>query len=571
MNNCHHNRKSKIKLSTFNQDVTLISLFTLLTFFGWPQYQQWHSARAEALEQAESVRQAQAEADEEATRLRGEVEVALAAGDLTGAGRLLSELEGRGASAADLRARYEGLASAREARARAGEAEVLREDVAARYDADGEGLRDAFQAMESAWRTAERATGDGAWGEALSGYDRVLREGHALLQLKSERESARETRAAVESLLPEVRRLVERTDEAEARRGLASAEAGLREGMSLYDRGAFAEASAKFEEAGATLRQAQGRAEAVLAERQPRLRLVAVVNGREVPATVRLGDGREFRTPQVFALNPGDTLRGEVTYEAGGVRYRPERVELTADWRGVREHRVVLEEMRGPVRGQDYSVDLGGGVKMEFVWIGALNAWVGKYEVTNGEFRRFRSGHNSGEFTRNNRTLSLNGDRQPVVQVSYNDAVAFTQWLSGRSGVGEHGVRARLLTGDEWTAIARCGTNREFPWGDSWPPTRGNYSDLTAREQLGFTGIDGYRDGFGVTAPVDQSGRNEWGLYGVGGNVWEWTSEQSGSSRVLRGASWSGYSRGLLRVEYRHSNDPSRRHITYGFRVLLSP
>jgi formylglycine-generating enzyme required for sulfatase activity len=230
---------------------------------------------------------------------------------------------------------------------------------------------------------------------------------------------------------------------------------------------------------------------------------------------------------------------------------------------------VVLDEFKGPVRGQDYSVDLGGGVTMEFVWISALNAWVGKYEVTNGEFRRFRSGHSSGDYTRNNRTLSLNGDRQPVVQVSFEDAEAFTQWLSGRAGVGEHGARARLLTGDEWTAIARCGTNREYPWGDGWPPTRGNYNDLTAREQLEFTGIDGYRDGFAVSAPVEQSGRNEWGLYGVGGNVWEWTSEQIGSSRVLRGASWGPYDRDLLRVGSRGTAPPSNRLNDSGFRVLL--
>ena len=209
------------------------------------------------------------------------------------------------------------------------------------------------------------------------------------------------------------------------------------------------------------------------------------------------------------------------------------------------------EELRGPVR-ENYTVDLGGGVVMEFVWIAAINAWVGKYEVTNGEFRRFRSGHNSSN--------NFNGERQPVVQVSYDDAVAFTQWLSGRSGVGEHGVRARLLTGNEWTAIARCGTNREYPWGNSMPPTRGNYSN----------GISGYSSGAGRTVNVEQSGRNEWGLYGVGGNVWEWTSDQSRSWRVLRGASWLNSGPGNLRVEGRDSTRPSDRNGSIGFRVVLS-
>jgi formylglycine-generating enzyme required for sulfatase activity len=188
-------------------------------------------------------------------------------------------------------------------------------------------------------------------------------------------------------------------------------------------------------------------------------------------------------------------------------------------------------EPSAPVAGQDYAVDLGDGVTMEFVWVAALNAWVGKYEVTNEEFRRFRAEHDSGDFEEDNRKFSLNGPRQPVVRVSYDSAVAFAEWLSEREGIRGSGSRVRLLTGSEWTAIARCGTNRRFPWGEGMPPTRGNYSDLTAREVFGrgWPSLDGYRDGNPVAAPVEQSGRNEWGLYGVGGNVWEWTSELSGA------------------------------------------
>lgn len=68
---------------------------------------------------------------------------------------------------------------------------------------------------------------------------------------------------------------------------------------------------------------------------------------------------------------------------------------------------------------------------------------------------------------------------------------------------------------------------------------------------------------------VEQSGRNKWGLYGVSGNVWEWTSESSGLLRVPRGASWSHYSPDYLRVGYRHTPPPSRpkrgaRHVLEG-------
>lgn len=131
-------------------------------------------------------------------------------------------------------------------------------------------------------------------------------------------------------------------------------------------------------------------------------------------------------------------------------------------------------------------------------------------------------------------------------------------------------MRARLLSSDEWTAIARCGKNRDFPWGDGWPPTRGNYHGQEAASSV-WDKISGFRDAFPVTAPVEQSGKNEWGLYGVGGNIWEWTSEQSGSSRSVRGGSWISSSQVHLQLEYRINVNQSTRFFSYGFRVLLAP
>ncbi len=76
----------------------------------------------------------------------------------------------------------------------------------------------------------------------------------------------------------------------------------------------------------------------------------------------------------------------------------------------------------------DLSFDLGHGEKLDLIWIASLNGWVSKYEVTNGQYRRYKNRHDSGEYE----GQSLNGKDQPVVHVSYNDAEAYTVWLNGK-------------------------------------------------------------------------------------------------------------------------------------------
>jgi hypothetical protein len=227
---------------------------------------------------------------------------------------------------------------------------------------------------------------------------------------------------------------------------------------------------------------------------------------------------------------------------------------------------VTLEEITGPELGLDYAFDLGGGEKLELVWVGALNGWVGKYEVTNGQYRRFKSGHNSGEYKGHN----LNGSEQPVVEVSFNDAEAYAKWLNDKfSAELPGGYRFGLPNKSQWMTYAQCGDGRKYPWGNSMPPKYGNYADSAAKGSFSWSAIDGYRDGHAVAAPVSSSGRNDWGLYGVGGNVWEWTTETSGSSRVVRGASWGNRIGYDLRCERRRYDVPSSRYYYIGFRVVL--
>lgn len=204
---------------------------------------------------------------------------------------------------------------------------------------------------------------------------------------------------------------------------------------------------------------------------------------------------------------------------------------------------------------------------MEFVWVKALDCWVGKYEVTNEEYRKFKPKHDSKSFGK----YSLNGDRQPAVYVNFDDASEYAKWLNQREQKANRlpaGYRYRLPTRQEWTAFSQCGDSRIYPWGDSMPPKYGNYS---GQESASDNKIEGYNDSFPVTCPVENSGRNEWGLYGVGGNVWECTVKSASDLTfdAWRGASWSYSIADCLTCTAPGVSSPSYRIHGFGFRLVL--
>ncbi len=220
----------------------------------------------------------------------------------------------------------------------------------------------------------------------------------------------------------------------------------------------------------------------------------------------------------------------------------------------------------GPVAGQNWTSPSTG---MEFIWIDQMGIWVGKYEVTNAEYRKKDPNHDSGEYEGH----SLNGDRQPVVEVNFDDGNAYAAWLTEQDTDKLGGARYRLPTRDEWTAFAECGDEREYPWGNNWPPISGQAGNYHGQEGAGsWPKISGYNDGFPVTAPVDELWENPWGLKGVGGNVWEMTGRTAGGGfDAWRGASWDVNIRDGLRCAYRGGSVGSDRFSGNGFRLVLSP
>lgn len=223
--------------------------------------------------------------------------------------------------------------------------------------------------------------------------------------------------------------------------------------------------------------------------------------------------------------------------------------------------------------------------------------YISIHEVTNGQFRKFRASHRSGIVGQH--TLDL--DNQPVVNVAWEDAVQFCNWLSAQEGLppayerkGDTFVAVnpmtkgyRLPTDAEWEWVARYsggGELRRYPWGQALPvtPSSGNYADANAR-LLVQNVIPGYDDGFAVTAPVGKFPPNPLGIFDMGGNVAEWVHDyyvvapsstevvvdpmgpSEGTQHVIRGSSWKHSSVTDLRLSARDFGTNARNDL--GFRI----
>ena len=223
-----------------------------------------------------------------------------------------------------------------------------------------------------------------------------------------------------------------------------------------------------------------------------------------------------------------------------------------------------------PVEGQPWVTQTG---QMEFVWVPPMRMWVGRFEVANEEYLRKDPQHDSGDF----RELSLKEPRQPVVRVNFDDAVAFAAWLTDQeraAGKLPEGWRYRLPSRMEAIEYTRAGMAAVYPWGEAWPPNRGNYGDTTlAMAFRDLQTIADYQDGFAVTAPVEASGENAWGLFGAGGNVWETTSKVAGGAEFggWQGGGWDDHSPSRMGCEMTYGFLGNARGAVNGFRLVLAP
>jgi len=191
---------------------------------------------------------------------------------------------------------------------------------------------------------------------------------------------------------------------------------------------------------------------------------------------------------------------------------------------------------------------------------------MGKFAVTQAQYQAVM-GKNPSFFE---------GEKSPVEQVSWHDAIAFCQKLSEKTG-----KHYRLPSEAEWEYACRTRTTTPFHFGSTLTPELANYRCEAVYDR----GIKG--ESVGETTPVGSFGvANAFGLFDMHGNVWEWCldhwhsnyedapidggawlTDEKDATRLLRGGSWN-YSPRNCRSAVRNLSSPDTRDINFGFRVV---
>ena len=190
------------------------------------------------------------------------------------------------------------------------------------------------------------------------------------------------------------------------------------------------------------------------------------------------------------------------------------------------------------------------------------NILLSKTEFTVGEWKLYLRAEGLPDWTQPDLEFEQN-DEHPVVNVSWNDAKTFCEWL-----VRATGRQWRLPTNQEWEAAAGA---TKYPWGDHYPPSWNDGNYAVAQDGRGDPqriGLDGIKG----TAPVGSFKANMLGFYDLGGNVNEWMwdgMEKKTGKQVFRGGNWHDDQRACT-VTYRLRTVPRHRGNDLGFRLAVS-
>jgi formylglycine-generating enzyme required for sulfatase activity len=353
-------------------------------------------------------------------------------------------------------------------------------------------------------------------------------------------------------------------------------------------------------------------------------RFVGRVDGSNVEFTAVLEFGGEPMAAVYRATIDGNTMSGTIDFglygratftghrgrrpealqpaSAGGIQGSAQTAGITAardgEVFGVMHDDLLLPEMLAIPAGHFRMGNNSPAVKPEFgsdfahVHTVSVSAFrMSRFLVTNAQYLAFSTA------TKRDLSLPPKGWRNyvthypnhPVVNVNFDDAVAYTTWLTTVTG-----APVRLPTEAEWEYAARSGTaGQNFVFGDEWQARAANTATWHIGKLVDRDGWKSWWDSEGnrlsksqpMTTRVGSFKPTPWGLYDMAGNVWQWTGDwyqadyytvspaenpagpATGKEKVLRGCSWYNQ-RDVCFIATRDRYAPDRRLYYNGFRVV---
>lgn len=259
----------------------------------------------------------------------------------------------------------------------------------------------------------------------------------------------------------------------------------------------------------------------------PSLKVVCSVLTADILLTVHIPEGDKTASLGSSTVPLKNGMRYTLNISKSG--YSPYRKSFVANWAGLRQLSVVLEEGIGPDGSDPWVVDLENSVYIEFAPIptGSFNMgsneggedeqpvhpvsfsrpfWMATTEVTQQQYGQYKDAPET--FKKKDVPMPM-GAELPVAGVSWNDAMAFCKWLTSNErmmGRLPEGYEFTLPTEAEWEYACRAGTT-------------GDYAGKIAA--LGWFN----KNSSERTNPVGGKNPNNWGLYDMHGNVWEWCAD----------------------------------------------